>query len=190
MHQYRIRYRILYLGHSNSRVVAIFDIEVLDLDIEEKPLISCMIFNFEGFCTLDMYSISKFLFDIEYNIVLQYLDIRISKVKTLMPYMISMQCRDIRISTFFLQYQRFARYLGTICHTLGGWAHRPRRRYTGSSGPADGSTLLVLDPLGWSVLLCDCLDALSYRTSAAFCCCKGPALVMTAGLSRCHGGQS
>jgi hypothetical protein len=45
--------------------------------------------------------------------------------------------------------------LGTICHTWGGWAHRPR------SSPADGSSLLVLNPLGRSVLLSDCLDALS-----------------------------
>jgi hypothetical protein len=45
--------------------------------------------------------------------------------------------------------------LGTICHTWGGWAHRPR------SSPAHGSSLLVLDPLGRSVLLRDCLDALS-----------------------------
>jgi hypothetical protein len=31
--------------------------------------------------------------------------------------------------------------LGTICHTCGGWAHRPHLRYTGSPGPADGSNL-------------------------------------------------
>jgi hypothetical protein len=80
--------------------------------------------------------------------------------------------------------------LGTICHTWGGWAHpphRPRRWFTGSPGPADGSNLLVLDPLGRSVLLGDCLDALSCRSSAAFCCCSGPALVWslwTAGRSR------
>jgi hypothetical protein len=35
------------------------------------------------------------------------------------------------------------------------WAHCPR------SSTADGSRLLVLDPLGQSVLLCDCLHALS-----------------------------
>jgi hypothetical protein len=67
--------------------------------------------------------------------------------------------------------------LGTICHTWpgGGWAHRPR------SSPADGSSFLVLDPLGRSVLLGDCLDALSCWSSAdAFCCCNGQALVWTA----------
>ncbi len=67
---------------------------------------------------------------------------------------------------------------GTICHTWGGWANRPRN--TGSPGPADGSSLLVLDPLGLFVFLGDCLDALSCWSSAAFCCCSGPALV-----SRC-----
>jgi hypothetical protein len=45
--------------------------------------------------------------------------------------------------------------LGTICHTWGGREHRP------CSSPADGSSLLVLDQLGRSVLLRDCLDALS-----------------------------
>ena len=44
--------------------------------------------------------------------------------------------------------------------------------------------LLVLDPLGRSVLLRDCLDALSCWSSAAFCCCCGPALVLSAGRSR------
>ncbi len=57
--------------------------------------------------------------------------------------------------------------LGTIWHTWGGWAHQPRRRYTGSPGPADGSN--------WG---------LSCRSSAAFCCCSGP------GLPAGHGGQS
>jgi hypothetical protein len=38
------------------------------------------------------YNISKFLFDIGFDIVLQYRDITISKVKTLMSYMTSEQC--------------------------------------------------------------------------------------------------
>ena len=68
--------------------------------------------------------------------------------------------------------------LGTICHSWGGWAHWPR------SSPADGSSLLVLDPLGRSVLLRDCLDVLScWSSAAAFCCCSGQALVWTAGWS-------
>ncbi len=50
-----------------------------------------MILNFEVLCTLDIDMISKVLFDIEYNIVLKYRDITISKVKTLMSYMISVQ---------------------------------------------------------------------------------------------------
>jgi hypothetical protein len=61
--------------------------------------------------------------------------------------------------------------LGTICHTWGGWAHRPR------SSPADGSSLLVLDPLGRSVLLRDCLDALSCvptRRTPRNAQCRGP----------------
>jgi hypothetical protein len=64
----------------------------------------------------------------------------------------------------------------TICHTWCGWASRHRSR----SSRADGSSLLVLNPLGRSVLLRDCLDALSCWSSAAFCCCSGQALVWTA----------
>jgi hypothetical protein len=52
----------------------------------------------------------EFLFDIVYDIVLQYRDITISKVKTLMSYRISVKYRNIRISTFSLRYQRFGRY--------------------------------------------------------------------------------
>jgi hypothetical protein len=73
--------------------------------------------------------------------------------------------------------------LGTICHTWGGRAHRPRS----SPGLADGSSLLVFDPLGRSesVLLRDCLDALScWSSTAAFCFCSGQALVWIAGWSR------
>jgi hypothetical protein len=66
----------------------------------------------------------------------------------------------------------------TICPTWGGWTHWPR------SSSADGSSLLVLDPLRRSVLLCDCLDALACWSSAAFCCCSGQALAWTAGRSR------
>ncbi len=69
-------------------------------------------------------------------------------------------------------------YLGRLA------AHRPRCTQAGSPGPADRSSLLVLDPLGWSVLLGDCLDAHSCWSSAAFCCCSGLALVWTAGRSR------
>jgi hypothetical protein len=68
---------------------------------------------------------------------------------------------------------------GSLCHTWGG---RPR------SSPADpdGSSFLVLDPLGQSVLLRDCLDALScWSSAAAFCCCSGQALVWTTSWSRC-----
>jgi hypothetical protein len=104
--------------------------------------------------------------------ILGYKDI---KGQTLMSYRISVKCRDIRILTFSLRYQRFGRY-------WGGWAHRPRS----SPAAADGSSLLVLDPLRRSVLLRVCLDALSCRSSAAaFCCCSGQALVWTAGWSRC-----
>ncbi len=64
--------------------------------------------------------------------------------------------------------------LGTICHTWGGQANLPRS----SPADSDGSSLLVLDPLGRSVLLRDCLDALScWSSAAAFCCCSGQALV-------------
>jgi hypothetical protein len=59
---------------------------------------------------------------------------------------------DIKV---FPSISKIRSILGTICHTWGGRAHWPR------SSPADGSSLLVLDPLGRSVLLRDCLDALS-----------------------------
>ena len=55
------------------------------------------------------------------------------------------------------------------------------------TGPAKTNLLVLedLDPLGRSVLLRDCLDALScWRSAAAFCCCSGQALVWTAGWSR------
>jgi hypothetical protein len=99
-----------------------------------------------------------------------------------MSYRISVQYQDIPISKFSLRYQRFCRFW-VRCHTWGARAHRPR------SIPADshGSILLVLDPLGRSVLLRDCLDALScWSSAAAFCCCSGQALVSrsTAGWSR------
>ncbi len=78
--------------------------------------------------------------------------------------------------------------LGTICHIWGGWAHRPR------SSPADGSSLLrlVFDPLGRSVLLRGCLDALScWSSAAAFCCCSGQVLVWTGPVAWAgQGGQS
>jgi hypothetical protein len=79
----------------------------------------------------------------------------------------------------FSSISMFWSILGTICHTWGGWTHRPR------SSPADGSSFLVLDPLRLSVLLRDCLDAFScWSSAAAFCCCGGQALVWTAGRSR------
>jgi hypothetical protein len=92
-------------------------------------------------------------------------------------YMISGQCRKIRISKFSLRYKDFVDigynipYLGL----LGAPA---------TFQPPDGSSLLVLDPLGRSVLLRDCLGAHSCWSSAAFCCCSGPALDWTAGWSR------
>ena len=91
----------------------------------------------------------------------QYRDIPISKVKTLMSYRIITEdigaisgYTDIKV---FPSISKVRSILGTstICHTWGGRAHWPR------SSPADGSSLLVLDQLGRSVLLRDCLDALS-----------------------------
>jgi hypothetical protein len=82
---------------------------------------------------------------------------------------------------FFRSISKLWSISDTICHTWGGRAHWPR------FSAADGSSLLVLDPLGRSVLLRDCLDALScWSSAAAFCCCQcsGQALVWTAGWSR------
>jgi hypothetical protein len=59
---------------------------------------------------IDIGTISKFLFDIEYDILRQYRDIPISKVKTLMSYRLSVLYRDIPISKFSLRYQRFGRF--------------------------------------------------------------------------------
>jgi hypothetical protein len=71
-------------------------------DIEEKPSISVDVFsgaiiNFDAPWTFNLVSISKFLFNIGYDIVMQYRDITSSKAKTLMSRlcMISGQCRDI-----------------------------------------------------------------------------------------------
>jgi hypothetical protein len=71
------------------------------IDIEERPSIfgntTGAIFDFDSRCTLDIERISKFVFSIGYNIVLQYRDIRTLKSKTLMSYMISVQCRDLLV---------------------------------------------------------------------------------------------
>jgi hypothetical protein len=69
---------------------------------------------------------------------------------------------------------------GTICHIWSGWAHR----YTGSPGPAAGSSLLVLDRLDGLYSWVTVLTPISCWSSAAFCCCSGPALVWTAGQLR------
>jgi hypothetical protein len=134
------------------------------------PLISSTIFNFDALCTLEMYSISKFWFDIGYDVVLQYRDIRISKVKTLMS-----------ISKFSLWYQRFCRY--QVRYPIPGADGRTGHVPAPLMGSAK-TNLLVLDLLGQSVLLRDCPDILSCWSSAAFCCCSGPAMVWTAGQSR------
>jgi hypothetical protein len=111
------------------------------IDIEGKTSISCTIFNFDRFCTLDIGTISKFLFHIEYNTVLQYRDITISKVKTLMSYRISVQYRDIRISTFPLRYQRFGRYW--VLYIIPGAAGRTGHVTLAAQGPPT-------DPAFWS----------------------------------------
>jgi hypothetical protein len=74
--------------------------------------------------------------------------------------------------------------LGTICQTWGGRAHRPR------SSPADRSSLLVLDPLGRSVLLRDCLDALSCWSSVKQLLSVAAVARPWCGLPAGHGGQS
>ncbi len=119
-----------------------------------------MILNFGRPWIFDTASTSNFFirFQVPYRIAISEYKLMISKAKSLMSYMISVQCRDISIPKFFLRHQRLCRYQllsGMICHTWGGWAHRPR------SSPSHGSSPLVLDPLGRSVLLRDCLDALS-----------------------------
>ena len=95
-----------------------------------------------------------------------------------MSYRISVQYTNIKV---FPSKSKIRSILGTICHIWVGQARRPRS----SPADSDGSSLLVLDPLGRSVLLRDCLDALScWSSAAAFCCCSGKALVWTAGWSR------
>jgi hypothetical protein len=128
----------------------------------------------------------RYLADV-HDIEWQYRDIPISKVKTLMSYSISVQYRDILISKFSLRYQRFGRFW--VRYVIPGAAGRSGPAHQPRSSPADsdGSSLLVLDPLGRSVFLRDCLDALScWSSEAAFCCCSGQTLVTvwTAGWSR------
>jgi hypothetical protein len=103
----------------------------------------------------DIGTISRFLLDVEYNIVRQYRDIPISKVKTFDVVQDIGAISGYTNIEVFPSISKIRSILGTICHTWGGRAHWPR------SSPADGSSLLVLDPLGRSVLLRDCLDALS-----------------------------
>ncbi len=79
-----------------------------------------------------------------------------------------------------LRYQRFSRYW--VRYAMP-WADGRTCHPAPPMGPAK-TNLLVLNQLGRSLLLRDCLDTLSCWSSAAFCCCRGPALVYTAGLSR------
>jgi hypothetical protein len=135
-------------------------------------------------------SFSSSLFDIDYDIVLQYRDITISKVKTLMSYMISAQCREIRISTFSLRYQRFGRYW--VRYVIPGAAGRTGHVPAPSPpmGPASWSSTRLDDLYPWGTVLTpfpaggDCLDALScWSSAAAFCCCSGGCVDCPAGRS-------
>ncbi len=101
-------------------------------DFEEKPIL----FWYRK-KTVDMYTISRLLFDFGYDIVLLYRDIRTLKVNTLMSYMILGQCRDIRISKFSLWYQRFCRY-------------RVQYAIPGAAGRTGHVPALLMGPDSWS----------------------------------------
>ena len=154
---YHISYPISYtisgtiLRTLQSDCLWLFDIGI---DIEEKPSISGTIFKFRALWLYDIGTISKFLhrYRIRYRIAISgYKEIEGQNFDVV---------QDIGIISGYKEIEGFASISkvlsisGTICHTWGGWAHRPR------SSPADGSRLLVLHPLGRSVLLRDCLDAL------------------------------
>jgi hypothetical protein len=101
---------------------------------------------------------------------------------------ILVQCRDIRISNFSLRYQRFCRY--RVRYAIPGAAGRTDHVPAPPTGPVR-TNLLVLDPLGRSVLLRDCLGALSCWGSAqnqltSFAAAARPWYGLPAG----HGGQS
>ncbi len=124
--------------------------------------------------------ISKFWFDIEYDIILQYRDIRIAKVKTLMSYMISVQCLDIRISKFSLQHLRFGRYW--VWYAIPGAAGRTSHVTLAAQGPPTG-------PASWS----------STHLDGLYSCVTGPFLLEIScllllqwpgGLPAGHGWQS
>ncbi len=77
-------------------------------------------FNFDPLCTLDIGTISKFLFDIEYNIVLQYRDIRRSKGKNfdvVQDIGAISGYKEIDVSPSI---SKIWSILGTICHTWDG----------------------------------------------------------------------
>ncbi len=102
---------------------------------------STTIFKFDRLCTLDIGTISKFFVDIEYDIVRQYRNIQISKVKTLLlfdAYTISVQYRDIPISKFSLRYQRFGRYW--VRYVIPGAAGRTGHVPAPPTGPASWSS--------------------------------------------------
>ena len=94
-----------------------------------------MISNFDPLCTLDIGTISNFFIDIDNDIVR---DIQTSNVKPLMSYPISVQCRDIQISYFFVRYQSFGRY--RIRYVIPGAAGRTGHVPAPPTGPASWSS--------------------------------------------------
>jgi hypothetical protein len=68
----------------------------------------------------------------------QYRDIQMSNVKPLISYPISVQCRDIQISYFFVRYQSFGRY--RIRYVIPGAAGRTGHVPAPPTGPASWSS--------------------------------------------------
>ncbi len=170
-HRYCIRYRVQYWGRSKSCSLC----TRYCFDIEGNPSISGTIFNFDALCTPDMYTISNFWFDIEYNTVLQYWDIRISKVKTLMSYMISVQCRETRRLKVSLWYQMRYWVWYTILWAAGCTSHIPALLM----GPASWSSTRLDGLYSWVTVLTPFPAGVQLLSVAAVA-----GLVWTAGWSR------
>ncbi len=176
-YRYRIRYRIRYGGRSKKT----FFVHSILIRYRRKTVDIDYDFQNRRSLALDIGTISiVFLrFWLRYRTAISgYTDIKGKNFHVVQDIGAISGYTDIKV---FPSISKIRSILGTICHTLGGRAHRPRY----NPADSDGSSLLFLNPLGRSVLLRHCLDALScWSSAAAFCCCSGQALVWTAGWSR------
>ena len=140
--------------------------------------------KFDRPCALDIGTISNFCIDIDNDIVRQYRDIQTSNVKPLMSYPISVQCRDIQISYFFVRYQSFGRY--RIRYVIPGAAGRTGHVPAPPTGPASWSSTRLDGLYSCVTVLTPFLAGVQQLLSVAASAVARPWCGLPAG----HGGQS